>query len=136
MMTYLMVISTISYQEQQTKHTLDRYVDENAITIYQEVKEHSDKTEEILTDEFTAMLIEVCHLTRTEDGRLTALTSDGKTRYAIYDLHVAFEEDYTAKLVVTYKITAAVRFGGKATTWVEVPMKVISRFNPKFTVEE
>lgn len=132
-MTYLMAITTISYQEQQTKHTLDRYVDENSIRIYQEVKEHSDKTDEILTEEFTTMLMDICKLTYTEDGRLTALTKDGKTRYAIYDLRVAFEEDYTAKLVVTYKITTAVRFGGKAITWVEVPMTVISRFNPKFS---
>jgi len=130
LLTFTLAVSVVSSQVNSADQILDQYIQLNGILIYGEVKEHSDKTEAMLQDLYVDLLVQQQKLVKQNDA-YHALNADGNPSYKISDITLGFEEDFSAKAVLSYKISVPMHFIGKE-IWAEVPVKVISRFTPKF----
>lgn len=131
MMSFSTAIDTIEGQRGVAKHALDSYVDENAIRIYTEVKQHSDFTDTLFEEEFAELFIEQSGLVE-KDGKYVYQTEGNGDLYYITRPTLSYEESYSAKLIMSYTLSVPVHFGELGTVWVDIDMNIISRFNPKF----
>lgn len=131
LMNFATAIDTIEGQRSVAKHALDSYLEENAIRIYTEVKQNSDFTDTLFEEEFAERFIEQSGLVE-KDGKYVYETEGNGILYYITKPTLQFEEQYSAKLIMSYTLTVPVHFGELGTVWVDLDMNIISRFNPKF----
>lgn len=131
MMSFATAIDTIEGQRSVAKHALDSYVEENAIRIYEEVKQNDDFTDTLLEDEFAELFITQCGLVE-KDGKYACQTEANGVLYYITRPTLSYEEAYSAKVIMSYTLSVPVQFGEQGTVWVDLDMNIVSRFNPKF----
>lgn len=131
LMNFATTIDTIEGQRSVAKHALDSYLEENAIRIYTEVKQNDDYTETLFEKEFAEQFISQSGLIE-KDGKYVYETQGNGVLYYITKPTLQYEEEYSAKLIMSYTLTVPVHFGELGTVWVDLDMNIISRFNPKF----
>lgn len=131
LMYFLMNVSVAQAQRKSAEQILDQYIQNNGIWIYDQVKEHSSKTDELLTEEYLDCLILQQGLELEADGTYCSYSADRTPRYKVEDVHLQYIEEGTAKIQLTYTLHIPVIILGNA-YWVEVPAYAFSRFNPKF----
>ncbi len=130
LLTFTLAVSVASSQQKSAEQILDQYIQLNSIMIYSEVKEHSDKTAEMLQSLYVEKLVEQQDLT-LQDGIYCSLNEDGDPRYKVSNIELDFEVDYTAKAVLKYNLSVPMSFMGTV-IWPDIPVSITSRFNPKF----
>lgn len=131
LMYFLMNVSVAQAQRKSAEQILDQYIQKNGIWIYDQVKEHSDKTDELLTEEYLNYLILQQGLQLEADGIYCSYSEDHTPRYKVEDVELQYIEDNVAKIQLTYTLHIPVIILGNA-YWVEIPAHAYSRFNPKF----
>lgn len=131
MLSFATAIDTVEGQRSVAKHSLDSYLEENAIRIYTEVKQNSDFTDTLFEDEFAEIFIAQSGLVE-KDGRYVYHTEGNGDLYYITRPTLSYEEQYSAKLIMSYTLSVPVHFGELGTVWVDLDMNIVSRFNPKF----
>lgn len=131
LMNFATTIDTVEGQRSVAKHALDSYLEENAIRIYTEVKQNNDFTDTLFEEEFAEQFIAQSGLVE-KNGRYAYETEGNGVLYYITKPTLHYEEQYSAKLIMSYTLTVPVHFGELGTVWVDLDMNIISRFNPKF----
>lgn len=128
---FLMNVSVAQAQRKSAEQILDQYIQNNGIWIYNQVKAHSDKTDELLTEEYLNRLILQQGLELEADGTYCSYAANRTPRYKVKDVELQYIEDNMAKIQLTYTLHIPVIILGNA-YWVEIPAHAYSRFNPKF----
>lgn len=131
LMYFLMNVSVAQAQRKSAEQILDQYVQNNGIWIYNQVKEHSDKTDELMTEEYLNSLVLQQGLEPDANGVYCAYSADRMLRYKVGDVQLQYIEDGVPKIQLTYTLHIPVIILGNA-YWVEIPAHAYSRFNPKF----
>lgn len=131
-LSYVLAISLIAGQREIAKNLLDKQLSTNAVEIYQKIKEQSGYTDKEFKDLYVADLVAFCDLEPYGATQYISKLEDGGTRYLITVPEISFEEDFSPKLILTYTITVPIEFAGVRVVWVDVPVQIISRYNPKF----
>lgn len=135
-LSYVMAVTLIAEQKDVTKNILDKQLSTNSVEIYQRIKEQDDYTDKEFASAFLNDLITICDLEAINDTQYQSKTESGDTRYVLTTPTVSYEEDFSPKLVVQYTITVPIEFAGIQVVWVDVPVTVVSRFNPKYDMSE
>lgn len=136
-LSYVVAVNIAQSQQNIATQALDAFIEDNAIRIYSEVKQNSDYTEELLEDEYLKKLIETNGLVAQGTDKYACLSADGRnTKYVITKPEMDFEEDYSAKVILTYTISVPLEFNGRPAIWVDIPITITSRFMPKYEAEK
>lgn len=128
---FLMGVSVAQAQRKSAEQILDQYIQNNGIWIYNQVKENSETTDELLTEEYLKRLILQQGLELEADGRYCAYAADRTPRYRVEGVELHYMEDKMPKIQLTYTLHVPMIILGEA-YWVEIPAYAYSRFNPKF----
>lgn len=131
LMYFLMGVSVAQAQRKSAEQILDQYIQNNGIWIYDQVKEHSETTDELLTEEYLNCLILQQGLELEADGKYCAYSADRTPRYKVEGVELQYIEEKMAKIQLTYTLYIPVIILGDA-YWVAIPAHAYSRFNPKF----
>lgn len=131
LMYFLMNVSVAQAQRKSAEQILDQYIQNNGIWIYDQVKEHSDKTDELLTEEYLSCLVLQQGLELESSGVYCSYSADRTPRYKVEGVELQYIEDGVAKIQLTYTLHIPIIILGNA-YWVEIPAYAYSRFNPKF----
>lgn len=134
-LSYVVEISLIAGQKEIAKNLLDKQLSTNAVEIYQKIKEQSSYTDKEFRDLYVAELVAFCDLEAYGSTQFISTLPDGGTRYLISMPEIDYEEDFSPKLILTYTITVPIEFAGIQVVWVDVPIRIVSRFNPKYDLE-
>ena len=131
--TFCLTIIMINGQRKSAMQVLDHYTQYNAIEIYDSIKMKVDDTDSLDASVYITDLCTAQDLT-TEDDTYCVYNSHGEYTYVVSDVTMTYTEDQTTKIQVTYHLNVPIRFMG-ITTWVDVPLTIYSRLDPKFYQE-
>lgn len=131
-LSFVLAVNIANSEKEVVEQVLDTFIDQNAIRIYSEVKQGTDYTEEALTEEYIAMLVETAGLTEISDGTFASMIDETSYRFTIRDINLDFYIANRAKVVLTYTMTVPLEFNGDEPMWVDVPLSITSYFNAVF----
>lgn len=130
-LTFISVVGTIRMTKRNARIVLDSFVIQNAIEIYDSVKNGTNHTQVLEGTEYVADLCDFCMF--EERGEILYASSDyGEWMYSITKPVLSFTEEDTLKIIAEYTAIVPIRFGGVSVETVRIPVKVKSRFNEKF----
>lgn len=129
-LVYASSITVVRLQKTNTETVFDSFVAKNSILIYSNIKQGKNATEHLDTAPFYTMLKTFCTLDE-ENGMYYSYDDDGEEKYRMTKPQMAFLEEDTLELYVTYTMYVPIRFAGHTVTTAEIPVKVISELNSK-----
>lgn len=130
LMVFATSISMVRYTKDNVALTLDSYVLEHAVEIYNAVKQGSNAIEEVDEGAYVAQLRQFASLDQRGEF-LYAYGSDGRLNY--YMSVPRFQEgDHTLQWEVSYTQYLPLRFMGEIVAYAQVPVTVTSVWTSKF----
>lgn len=129
-LVYASSITVVRIQKANTETVFDSFVAKNSILIYSNIKQGKNATEHLNTAPFYTMLSDFCTLDES-GGMYYSYDDDGTEKYRMTKPQMAFVEEDTLALYVTYTMYVPIRFAGQTVTTAEIPVKVISELNSK-----
>ena len=148
LMIILMVFSVAFYftltvvqakaQRKQTIQTLDMYTEQNAMSIYNSIKNQHDTSDfATLSGEdaldpapFVALLCSAQGL-QTSDGVYVSYSKDGQVRYKVSQVKMNYMINRTTKIRVEYTLIMPLQFLGN-TIMVDIPVVISTSLMAKF----
>lgn len=130
-LTFISVVGTIRMTKRNARIVLDSFVIQNAIEIYDSVKNGTDYTQELDETAYVEALCDFSKFDKSGDV-LYAYGEDGEWMYSITKPVLSVTEEDTLKIIAEYTAIVPIRFGGVSVETVRIPVKVKSRFNEKF----
>lgn len=131
--SFCMTVVLATGQRKSAIQVLDKYTQYNAIDIHNSIKMMTDDTASLDASVYIDSLCLAQSLAE-ESGAYAAYNSGGGYRYAVSDVQMSFTEELTTKIQVSYILNIPFRFMG-TTTWLEIPLTIYSRLDPKFFSE-
>lgn len=128
---YLCAVAQVKAQRKSTYQTLDEYTQNNAITISDNIKILSDKTDTLDPEAFITQLCDAQNLEVTDEG-LVATSASGSQRFIVSDISLSFTVEETTNIHTTYTLLVPLNFLGRI-VWIDVPMTVTTELRAKFT---
>lgn len=130
-LTFVTTIGVVHMTERNSRIVLDSFVMQNAIQIYDSIKNGTDYTQEL--DE-TAYVEALCAFSKFDNSGdvLYAYGEDGEWLYSITRPVVSFTYEETLKIYASYTVTVPIAFGDVSMEWIRIPVTVESRYKEKF----
>lgn len=131
MVTFYTTVNLVRMTRRNTQIVLDNYVMQNAIGIYDAIKNGKDTTGAIEAAPYIVQIQEYNSL--DFDGELLyCCGADGKERYHMTKPTLMLTETGRLKVAAAYTMTVPLYFAGIQVTDVQVPIRIESKFNDKF----
>lgn len=130
-LTYASAISKVNIIRENSKIVLDSYITENAVEIYNSIKQGNDFTEALNEDKYRTSLKEFCTLD-INGTKMYSYDSEGNERYSITAPELFFKTENELELQVGYTVYVPIRFMGVTVSTANVPVKVTSDLAEKF----
>lgn len=134
-LSFVLNVTMIAAQIEIAKNTLDKQLSANSVEIFQKLKEQDDETTKAFTNEYLNDLVQFTGMIPVGTNRYESQSSEGDTQFYLSNLSITYEEDFTPKLVANYTVTVKIKFAGIASVWVDVPVRIVSRYNPKYDMD-
>lgn len=130
-LTFVTTIGVVRMTKRNTRIVLDSFVMQNAVEIYDSIKNGTDYTQEL--DE-TAFVKALCAFSKFDNSGdvLYAYGEDGEWTYSITRPVVSFTYEETLKIYASYTVTVPIVFGDVSMEWIRIPVTVESRYKEKF----
>lgn len=129
--TYTSAVSKVNIMRENTKVVLDSFITENAVEIYQSIKQGNDYTEAIDEEEYRTAFVNFCTLEMRGD-KLYSIDADGTEKYHLTIPTVSFREENELELIVNYTISVPLSFAGLSFTTASIPIEVSSNLTERF----
>ncbi len=128
---FVCTISMIRTTKENAEMVFDSYVTENAIDIYNSIKQGNDYTEAIDNAEYVEELSKICTFVRR--GRfLYNYDSDGAVKFYITQPVITFVREHSLKIQVSYTMYVPIRFNGVRVQTAVIPVVIKSNFMEKY----
>lgn len=127
---YSLATTLAQAQRKGAIQALDEYTQHNAIDIFESIKQHNDKTDTLDSELYISTLCTAQSL-EVDGDTLVAKSADGSRRYVVSDVTVSYTVENTTKIHVSYVLTLPLNLLGRA-VWVDIPITISTRLNPKF----
>ena len=130
-LTYASAISKVNIIRENSKIVLDSFVTENAVEIYNSIKQGNDFTEALNEDKYRTSLKEFCTLD-VNGTKMYSYDSEGNEMYSITAPELSFETENELELQVGYTVYVPIRFMGVTVSTANIPVEVTSDLAEKF----
>lgn len=130
-LTFASTVHTIRVVQRNAQIVLDSFVMENAILIYDSIKNGHDFTQHVDVDSYQVMLAEYNSLSPS-GNYFYHPTEDGTWDYRITKPQLTMMDGNALKIAASYTITIPLYFAGMQVSTVSVPVTVESRLTNKF----
>jgi hypothetical protein len=130
-LTFISVVGAIRMTKRNARIVLDSFVIQNAIEIYDSIKNGTDYTQELDEMAYVDALCDFSKFDKSGDV-LYAYGEDGEWIYSITRPVVSFTYEETLKVYASYTVTVPIVFGDVSMEWIRIPVTVESRYNEKF----
>ena len=130
-LTFITAIGVVRMTERNSRIVLDSFVMQNAIQIYDSIKNGTDYTQELDETAYVEALCDFAKFDKIGDV-LYACSEDGEWMYSITSPVVSFTYEETLKVYASYTVTVPIVFGDVSMEWLRIPVTVESRYNEKF----
>ncbi len=128
---FVCTVSMVRTTKENAEMVFDSYITENAIDIYNSIKQGNDYTEAIDNAEYVEELSKICTFVRR--GRfLYNYDSDGAVKFYITQPVITFVREYSLKIQVSYTMYVPIRFNGVQVQTAVVPVVIQSNFMEKY----
>ena len=130
-LTFAFAVNVVKQTERNSRVVLDNYVMTDSITIYNAIKQGSDKDETLSASRYRTALSEFC--TFVKKGRYYYnYDEDGNVQYYISAPTLGYTKDKSLKIYASYTVYVPVYFAGIKVGTAEVPITVTSNFTEKW----
>ena len=130
-LTFTSTVHTIRVVQRNAQIVLDSFVMENAILIYDSIKNGHDFTEAVDVSQFQANLAYYNDLIKS-GAYYYHYDPDGDLDYRITTPALSMTQTNSLKIAVNYTITTPLYFAGMQVSTVSVPITIESRLTNKF----
>ena len=130
-LTFTSTVHTIRVVQRNAQIVLDSFVMENAILIYDSIKNGHDFTEAVDVSQFRTKLADYNDLTKS-GAYYYHYDPDGNLDYRITAPVLSMTQTNSLKIAANYTITIPLYFAGMQISTVSVPITVESRLTNKF----
>ncbi len=128
---FVCTVSMIRTTKENAEMVFDSYITENAIDIYNSIKQGNDYTDSIDNAEYVDEICRMCTLVRR--GRLLYnYNNEGNIQFYITEPTIHFIREYSLKIQVSYTMYVPIRFNGIQVQTAAVPVVIQSNFMEKY----
>ncbi len=128
---FVCTVSMIRTTKENAEMVFDSYITENAIDIYNSIKQGNDYTDAIDNAEYVEELSKICTFVRR--GRfLYNYDSNGVVQFYITQPVIRFVREQSLKIQVSYTMYVPIRFNGIQVQTAIVPITIQSNFMEKY----
>lgn len=124
-------VSAIRINKENAKNVFESYITENAIEIYDSIKQGHDKTTVLDNDEYVDKLCRYCTFVKN-GNMLYSYDDEGNTKYYLTVPTITFVREDTLKIKVNYTLYYPIVFGGTQVTTAVVPVEIRSSYMERF----
>lgn len=130
-LTFASTVHTIRVVQRNAQNVLDSFVMENAILIYDSIKNGHDFTQHVNVTSYQSMLAEYNSLSLS-GNYFYHQTEDGTWDYRITKPQLTMTDGNALKIAASYTISIPLYFAGMQVSTVSVPITIESRLTNKF----
>lgn len=124
-------VSVIRTNKENAKNVFESYIAENAIKIYDSIKQGNDKTDVLDNEEYIQKLCRYCTFVKRGD-LLYSYDEDGNIKYYLTVPTITFVKEETLKIKVNYTLYYPIVFNGAQVTTAIVPIEIRSSYMERF----
>ncbi len=128
---FVCTVSMIRATKENAEAVFDSYITENAIDIYNSIKQGNDYTEAIDNAEYVEELCRFCTFVRR--GRfLYNYDDEGNVKFYITVPVITFVRENSLKVQLSYTMYVPIRFNGVRVQTAVIPVVIQSNFMEKY----
>ncbi len=128
---FVCTVSMIRTTKENAEMVFDSYITENAIQIYNSIKQGNDYTDAIDNAEYVDEICRMCTLVRR--GRLLYnYNNEGNIQFYITEPTIHFIRENSLKIQLSYTMYVPIRFNGVRVQTAVVPVVIQSNFMEKY----
>ncbi len=129
--SFASAVNIVKQTKRNSRVVLDSFVMQNAIDIYDSIKEGSDTIAEFDEDEYISEFCSFNSLDLRGDN-LYCCDKDGNEQYWLTKPELTFIDEGELKLRADYTVVIPLYFAGIEVSKAQVPITVVSRLDNKF----
>lgn len=129
--TFASAVNIVKQTERNSRVVLDSFVMKNSIAIYNSVKQGTDLTSAVNSNEYISDF-SLYNSLDLYGNMMYCYDENGNEMYRLTKPTVSFIQDSHLKIQAQYTITIPLYFAGVKVSEAVIPLTVVSRFNEKF----
>jgi len=130
-LTFAFAVNVVKQTERNARVVLDNYVMTDSISIYNAIKQGSDKDETLSAARYRTALAEFCTFDKSGSYYYN-YDEDGKVQYYISAPALGYTKDKSLKIYTSFNVYVPIYFAGIKVGTAKVPITVTSSFTEKW----
>lgn len=128
---FILTTSAIRMTKENSRTVFESYITENAIEIYNSIKQGNDYTECLDNTEYVSELCRFCSFAKS-GSMLYSYDDEGNVKYSMTVPEITYVREHTLKIKVTYTIYYPIVFNGHTVSTAIVPVEIHSNLMERF----